>query len=94
MASRYPESHFLLPDGTSYHGAAVTGGRKTGGGPLALKRELRELNGVVEHHQRELDALAATLEELEQSSALLTEELEHVRTQQQNQEKDALAARS
>jgi chromosome segregation protein len=91
LASQHPESHFLLPDGTSYHGAAVTGGRKTGGGPLALKRELRELNGHVENHQRELDALTGSLEELEQSAALLAEEVEHVRTQQQNQEKDALA---
>ncbi|MEO5926029.1 MAG: chromosome segregation protein SMC [Bryobacteraceae bacterium] len=91
LAGQHPESHFLLPDGTSYHGAAVTGGRKTGGGPLALKRELRELNGHVENHQRELDALTGSLEELEQGSALLAEELEHVRTQQQTQEKDALA---
>jgi hypothetical protein len=27
LASAYPECHFLLPDGTSYHGAAVSGGR-------------------------------------------------------------------
>jgi len=91
LAGQHPESHFLLPDGTSYHGSAVTGGRKTGGGPLALKRELRELNGHVETHQRELDALESSLAELEQGAALLSEELEHVRTQQQNQEKDALA---
>ena len=42
LAPRYPDCHFLLPDGTSYHGAAVTGGRKSASGPLALKRELRE----------------------------------------------------
>ncbi|MEO8098629.1 MAG: chromosome segregation protein SMC [Acidobacteriota bacterium] len=91
LAGQYPECHFLLPDGTSYHGAAVTGGRKTAGGPLALKRELRELSGLVETHQREMDALSAVLEELEQGAARLAEELEHVRVQQQNQEKDALA---
>ncbi len=39
---------FLLPDGVSYHGHAVSGGKKTGGGPLALKRELRELTGEVQ----------------------------------------------
>ncbi|MEP6962083.1 MAG: chromosome segregation protein SMC, partial [Acidobacteriota bacterium] len=91
LAGQYPECHFLLPDGTSYHGAAVTGGRKTAGGPLALKRELRELTGVVELRQREMDALSGVLEELEQGAARLAEELEHVRSQQQNQEKDALA---
>ena len=91
LAGLHPESHFLLPDGTSYHGSAVTGGRKTGGGPLALKRELRELNGHVETHQRELDILTANLEDFEQGAARLAEELEHVRNQQQTQEKDALA---
>jgi len=91
LAGNYPECHFLLPDGTSYHGSAVTGGRRSGGGPLALKRELRELSGIVETHQRELDSISGSLEELEQSAALLAEELEHVRTQQQTQEKDALA---
>jgi chromosome segregation protein len=91
LTNQFPDCHFLLPDGTSYHGAAVTGGRKTGGGPLALKRELRELNGVVETRQRELDSVTAALQDLEQSAARLAEELEHVRSQQQAQEKDALA---
>ncbi|MFM2126397.1 MAG: hypothetical protein RL328_2848, partial [Acidobacteriota bacterium] len=85
------DCHFLLPDGTSYHGVAVTGGRKTTSGPLALKRELRELNVTVENKQRDLDILTATLEELEQGAARLAEELEYVRQQQQAQEKDALA---
>jgi chromosome segregation protein len=91
LAGQHPEAHFLLPDGTSYHGAAVTGGRKTGGGPLALKRELRELSAVVDTRQQELDALSASLEEAEQAAARLAEELEHVRGLQQKQEKDALA---
>ena len=46
LAPQHPECYFLLPDGVSYHGYAVSGGRKTGGGPLALKRELRELTGT------------------------------------------------
>jgi chromosome segregation protein len=91
LAAQHPEAHFLLPDGTSYHGAAVTGGRKSAGGPLALKRELRELSAVVATRETELDSLAASLEELEQGAARLAEELEHVRALQQTQEKDALA---
>ncbi len=91
LAPQHPECHFLLPDGTSYHGSAVTGGRKSTSGPLALKRELRELNGQVESKQAELDSLTSTLEALEQSAARLAEELEYVRAQQQAQEKDALA---
>ena len=51
LRSAYPDCYFLLPDGVSYHGHAVSGGKKTGGGPLALKRELRELAGQVEQKQ-------------------------------------------
>ena len=42
LAIEYPDAFFLLPDGISYHGHAVSGGKKKGSGPLALKRELRE----------------------------------------------------
>src|SRR6202040_1708960 len=41
--------------------------------------------------EREADTLTGSLEELEKSSAQLAEELEHVRAQQQTQEKGALA---
>ncbi|HEY2845597.1 MAG TPA: chromosome segregation protein SMC [Bryobacteraceae bacterium] len=91
LAAEHPEYYFLLPDGVSYHGHAVSGGRKSSGGPLALKRELRELASQVEVREREADTLTGTLEELERTSAQLSEELEHVRGQQQNQEKGALA---
>ena len=91
LASEHPDYYFLLPDGVSYHGHAVSGGRKSSGGPLALKRELRELGSQVETRERESDVLTGSLEELEKSSAQLSEELEHVRAQQQHQEKGALA---
>ena len=64
---------------------------KRAGGPLALKRELRELTAQVESTQREADQLTAELEELERGTALLAEDLERIRVQQQSQEKDALA---
>jgi chromosome segregation protein len=91
LATSHQGCHFLLPDGTSYQGSSVTGGRKTGGGPLALKRELRELTGVVETHQRELDVVSGALAALEHTAARLAEEIEVIRTQQSTQEKDALA---
>jgi chromosome segregation protein len=91
LAPLHPDCYFLLPDGVSYHGYAVSGGRKTGGGPLALKRELRELSVTVEARQRETDGLIGEIEELEHGAAALAEDLERVRIQQQAQEKDALA---
>lgn len=91
LAALHPDCHFLLPDGTSYCGSTVTGGRKSAGGPLALKRELRELNLHVERHEREAAALARELEQFEGAAQALSQELEHVRAQQQAQERDALA---
>jgi chromosome segregation protein len=91
LATANPDCYFLLQDGVSYHGHAVSGGRKSTGGPLALKRELRELSTQVESRQRESDELTGELEELERGIAVLAEDLEQLRTMQQAQEKDALA---
>ena len=91
LAEAHPDCYFLLPDGASYHGHTITGGKKSSGGPLALKRELRELTAQVEVRDREADELTSELEGLERGLALLSEELEQVRSLQQAQEKDALA---
>ena len=91
LATQYPDAFFLLPDGVSYHGHAVSGGKNTGSGPLALKRELRELTGEVAVKHRAVDETAALLEQLEREIATLSEDLESLRTLQQSQEKEALA---
>ncbi len=91
LATACPDCYFLLQDGISYHGQAVSGGRKSAGGPLALKRELRELSIQVETQGRQADELTSELEDLEQGTAQLAEDLEALRSLQQTQEKDALA---
>jgi len=91
LSTANPDCYFLLQDGVSYHGHAVSGGRKSVGGPLALKRELRELSSQVEARQREADEAASELEALERAAAGLVENLESLRSEQQAQEKDALA---
>jgi chromosome segregation protein len=91
LALQYPDVYFLLADGVCYHGHAVSGGKKTGSGPLALKRELREITSKFQGRQSELDRTQALLGDLENDIALLTEELERLRGAQQTQEKDALA---
>lgn len=91
LASAHPDCFFLLPDGASYHGHTVTAGRKSSGGPLALKRELREVTGQVAVQEREADELTGALETVERAAAQLAAELEQVRSLQQAQEKDALA---
>ncbi|HEX4749248.1 MAG TPA: chromosome segregation protein SMC [Bryobacteraceae bacterium] len=91
LAERFAQCWFLTPEGVNYHGRAVSGGKKTGAGPLALKRELRELAKVEEEKHRELQAAQAALVELERDIQKLTEHLERLRTKQQAQEKDVLA---
>jgi len=91
LATQFPHCWFLTADGVNYHGRAVSGGKKTGAGPLALKRELREMSRLEETKQRELTAAQAQVSELERAISNLTEHLEHLRGKQQAQEKDVLA---
>jgi chromosome segregation protein len=91
LAGQFPHCWFLTLDGVSYHGHAVSGGKKTGAGPLALKRELRELKQVEEDKQRELNAGQNEAVLLERALARLVDQQEQLRTQQQSQEKDLLA---
>lgn len=91
LAMQYPDVYFLMPDGVCYHGHAVSGGRKTGSGPLALKRELRELMGTVQSKQKSFETTQQSIAELEQAIHALSEGLEQIRQQQQREEKEALA---
>jgi chromosome segregation protein len=91
LATQFPHCWFLTRDGVNYHGRAVSGGKKTGAGPLALKRELREMTALEATKQVELDAAQKLLAELEQSIQHLTEHLEHLRSRQQAQEKEVIA---
>ncbi len=91
LSLQYPDLYFLLADGVSYHGHAVSGGKKTGRGPLALKRELRELIVLVEEKQAAEDGQARDLKTLENEITALSEDLDRLKGKQQAQEKDALA---
>jgi len=91
LAVQYPDIYFLLPDGVCYHGHAVSAGKKTGSGPLGLKRELREVTTQHASKQKEFDRTKSLLEDLDLEMGQLTEDLERLRGQQQRQEKDAVA---
>jgi chromosome segregation protein len=90
LAFQYPDLYFLLDDGVCYHGHAMTGGKRATSGPLALKRELRELSATFEKKQVETAAAQERVESLEKEIQLLGEELETVRAELQKQEKDTL----
>jgi chromosome segregation protein len=91
LAVSYPHLYFLLPDGASYHGHTITGGKKTGAGPLAMKREARELAAKVQGREEILKQQLAALEGVGQEIIALEAELERLRALQQAREKDRVA---
>ena len=91
LAVAYPHLYFLLPDGLCYHGHTVTGGKKSGAGPLALKREARELGVKLAGRQLDLDEQVLRQEFLSQEILGLEAELERLRSLQQAREKDRVA---
>ena len=64
LAAAYPDYHFLTASGDHYHHRLVTGGKGKSAGPLALRRDFRDLERkVVElesHLRSEESALQAT----------------------------------
>ena len=91
LAVSYPHLYFLLPDGVCYHGHTVTGGKKSGAGPLAMKREARELGVKLQARQNRLDEMVARVDGLHQDIVGLEAELERLRSLQQSREKDRVA---
>ncbi len=91
LALGYPHLYFLTTDGLCYHGHTVTGGKKTASGPLAMKREARELRVVLQGKQKALDEQVTRLEDLNREIAILEAELERLRGVQQAHEKDRVA---
>jgi len=91
LSVSYPHLYFLLADGVCYHGHTVTGGKKSGAGPLAMKREARELAVQLQSRQARLDEHVARLELLQQDIAGLETELERLRVVQVSREKDRVA---
>jgi chromosome segregation protein len=68
LAAEHPRGFFLSPTGEAFHNATVTGGHVRAQGPLALKRELGEV-------QQKLDVTEAELAQAEQEAAVLEREV-------------------
>ncbi|MGA2897858.1 MAG: chromosome segregation protein SMC [Acidobacteriaceae bacterium] len=67
LAAEHPRGFFLSPSGEAFHNSTVTGGQVRAQGPLALKRELTEV-------ERKLDATEVELAQAEQEAANLERE--------------------
>jgi chromosome segregation protein len=68
LASEHPRGFFLAPSGEAFHNTMVTGGRARAQGPLALKRELTEV-------QQKLDTTEAQLAQADLEAAGLEREV-------------------
>ena len=93
LAAAHPDCYFLLPDGVSYHGHTVTGGKKSSRRPAGSEARTARTRP---RRWKLASAKPTTLtSELGRAGTAawryLSEELEQVRAQQQAQEKDALA---
>ncbi len=68
LAMLNPQAFFLAPSGETFHNVTVTGGKPRTQGPLALKRELAEV-------QTKVNGIEAELSKNETATAVLTREL-------------------
>ncbi len=92
LAVQHPDLYFLMPNGRCYRGYTLRGGKQGPTGPLALKRELRELGPKVAHVEQGLTEISLTIERLDQQIETKTEELKSVSEILAAAEKKALAA--
>jgi chromosome segregation protein len=92
LALENPNAFFLAPSGECFHNVTVTGGKPRAGGPLALKRELRDTQQTLEGVERELGqaeikvaTLAKELSELTRQVDLQSEERRNAERESANQ---------
>lgn len=71
LALSNPQAFFLSPTGETFHNVTVTGGKPRTQGPLALKRELAEV-------QTKIEALERELAQSELATAALTREIAEI----------------
>jgi chromosome segregation protein len=76
LALSNPHAFFLSPSGETFHNVTVTGGRARTQGPLALKRELAEVQQKLEEAERELAQTDRSTLELQHQIADLNATIE------------------
>ncbi|MEO6807007.1 MAG: chromosome segregation protein SMC [Edaphobacter sp.] len=76
LALSNPQAFFLSPSGETFHNVTVTGGRARSQGPLALKRELAEVQQTVEKAEQALAQTDLRTADLQQQISALSNILE------------------
>jgi len=92
LASAYPDSHFLTAAGAHYHHRMVSGGKGASAGPLALRRDFRELERRTAELETQIKASEAALAEAEGRAKSLDAQLKHLTGSKMEAEKKAVVA--
>ncbi len=88
LAGEHSHAFFLTREGECFHNATVTGGKPASEGPLALKRELRELDAKLAGLEQSLAKAELEAAALTRSIQELTQQLEARTEQQRGAERD------
>ncbi len=92
LARENPAYSFVTPDGTTYQGRVVSGGRPSEAGPLGMKRELRSLDAEVLQLERAASEAQAALQHIEEELRASESSLEQAAAQHVESEKIEVAA--
>jgi chromosome segregation protein len=92
LARENPAYSFVTPDGTTYQGRVVSGGRPSEAGPLGMKRELRSLDAEVLQLERAATEAQAALHRIEEEFRACEATLEQATAQHVESEKLEVAA--
>ena len=92
LASAYPDCHFLTAKGAHYQHRMVSGGKGSSAGPLALRRDFRELERRTAELEEQIKANEAALAEAERQAKRLDAQLKSLTGSKMEAEKKAVVA--
>jgi chromosome segregation protein len=92
LAGAYPDCHFLTAAGAHYHHRLVSGGKGSNAGPLALRRDFRELERRTSELEAQIKAQEAAWAEAEDRAKRLDTELKTLLSSKLEAEKNAAVA--
>ena len=90
LAASYPECHFVTRSGEHYHHRLVSGGRGSSAGPLALRRDFRDLERHTVEVESDIQAREARLAATEEQVRTLRETLGGLTAARQESEKNSV----
>lgn len=90
LAANYPDCHFVTRSGEHYHHRLVSGGRGSSAGPLALRRDFRDLERRTVEVESDIQAREARLAAFEEHAQTLKERLSGLTAARQESEKNSV----